>query len=65
MKFKSGEVYEGQWADNKPHGIGVLRLKDESAYEGGLFTTKSYIQICSLSEWKEKWRRGTYSWKSL
>lgn len=35
MKFKSGEIYEGQWADNKPHGIGVLQLKDESSYEGG------------------------------
>ena len=30
----NGEVYEGHWAFDKPHGKGKLRLKDGSVFEG-------------------------------
>ena len=34
MYFKNGDVYEGEWANDKRHGYGILNLLDRGVYEG-------------------------------
>ncbi len=34
LKFVKGDVYEGEWFNDKMHGKGMLRHADESSYEG-------------------------------
>ena len=34
LLYASGDKYEGQLFNDKPHGKGVTRYKDESVYKG-------------------------------
>ena len=35
MRYANGDVYEGEWKDNKMHGKGVYRRADGSVYHDG------------------------------
>ena len=34
MYFANGDIYEGEWLEDKRHGKGMLRLANNNRYEG-------------------------------
>lgn len=34
MRWKNGDIYEGEWSQDKRHGYGVFNIKDRGTYEG-------------------------------
>jgi len=34
MHYKNGDMYEGEWLNDKRHGYGVFNIKDRGVYEG-------------------------------
>ena len=34
MKYKEGHIYQGQWDNNKKHGLGMFKYSRGHVYEG-------------------------------
>ncbi len=34
MYFQNGDIYDGEWVDDKMHGKGILDLADGDSYDG-------------------------------
>lgn len=34
MYYANGDIYEGEWSNDKRHGNGMLRLANDNRYEG-------------------------------
>ena len=49
MIFQDGEVYEGEWRDDKNHGKGLRKLANGNVYDGD-FEEDRYHGV------------GTYTW---
>ncbi len=74
MKYNTGEVYEGNWKNDKKHGIGKFKYKNGDVYEGNWENDKKhgngkmeYINGNVYNgEWKdnEKYGNGTMKYNN-
>ena len=42
LKYPNGEIYEGEWSENKMHGKGVYTYKDGRIYQGDFVNDKPH-----------------------
>ena len=40
MKYRDGDVYEGDWLEGEMHGKGIMKYLDDDIYEGDWFEGK-------------------------
>ena len=70
--YPEGMRYEGEWQDDKPHGIGVMTWPQLSGhytgqYKGGKRDGWGSITFSDKSVWQGEWREdklvhGSYTW---
>jgi hypothetical protein len=45
MKFLNGDVYDGEWFDNKRRGRGTLKYSDGTVYDGDWRDNEKMVKV--------------------
>lgn len=64
VKFKNGDVYEGEWAKKAPNGIGIMTYSNGDVYSGawveGLRSGKGKMTYKTGEEYNGEWSSNHY-----